>query len=793
MARLASRSKLTALAAALVIAYGAAATAWLLSWLEPVDSAEQSTIDWRFRTRGPVGEKPENIALVTIQEDADLPYWAPVPRRHLAEVVSSLAAGGARLIGLDIFLGKRSFDAEGDSLLAAAMEQAGNVVLVSYLEEEEGRWREHKALDYFQSKALDYGYASFPAAAGVEAVREGLGAVEVDGKHALSLAACLYAHYQGLDTATLRRRDWSQPSKELPGAGDDYRHIIDYNGPPYQHYQEQEEELPGGLTVMSSKWVPLVGRAPDGPFAGRIVLLGSGLLDAPDLYRTPYFSSRYNFHKTFGVEIHAQFLHTLLKSARLERSGFFLTAFLVLCPAFLAGLAAVRLRAHWVFLLTLFLVLLLWLWGFYTFVGAQRVIPLVTPTLAALFACLYGLVYVGSTDGKRKNEARERFAAVVGEQQLQEILEQPEVWAAEGEEQVVSALWLDLRQVEAKESMAGRETLMFYQDFWQQVSALVFKHAGSVLRYEDDSVLAVFGAPLVYKDHGAKALLAATDIAELWMALAPGRPKSSRSLHLGADSGRVFTGELAGGEHYAYRALGRPVENARRLALAQEGREQILVSQSLLDLAGDLAEVEAAGELNGEKAYRVVGRRNAPPLGAAQARLHPFWKYIRLDRKRDDPLAEPLLRDLALLADFNRRELRHLRPFLQPRSYRAGEYIFSQGEVGSAMYIIQRGAVDILQEGEEEDQAQLLQRLQSGDFFGELALLSDLPRPASAVAYEPTETVVLFQNGLYDLIEREPELGVRLTRTLSRVLGERLIQLNEELVSLQRQNAGAPR
>ena len=81
----------------------------------------------------------------------------------------------------------------------------------------------------------------------------------------------------------------------------------------------------------------------------------------------------------------------------------------------------------------------------------------------------------------------------------------------------------------------------------------------------------------------------------------------------------------------------------------------------------------------------------------------------------------------------------------------------------------------------------MLQRLKEGDFFGELALLSDLHRPASALAYEPAELLVLFQADLYDLIEREPELGVRLIRTLSRIMGERLIQVNEERVHLEEQ------
>ena len=106
------------------------------------------------------------------------------------------------------------------------------------------------------------------------------------------------------------------------------------------------------------------------------------------------------------------------------------------------------------------------------------------------------------------------------------------------------------------------------------------------------------------------------------------------------------------------------------------------------------------------------------------------------------------------------------------------------------MYIIQSGAVDILQETEHRD-SQLLQRLSMGDFFGELALLTDLPRSASAVTYGPSELLVLFQADLYDLIESEPEMGVRLIRSLARIIGERLIHVNDEFVRVDRQGSTA--
>ena len=790
MARLASRSRTTVLALALVIAYAAGLAAYLLSFLEPVYNAELGTLDWRFLFRGPIGEKPPEIVLVTVDEEADLPYWAPVPREHLAKVITSLSRGGARLIGVDFYLGSSSFDARGDSLLQEAIRQAGNVVLVSFLARDtEGQLQEHLAMPFFQEAALDYGYATFFTGTGAESVRDGKVAAGIQGKHALSLAGCLYARARGLDTGQIRQLDWSKRHPDLPGSQDDYRQIVDYNGPPFQYYRGLDHEMPGGIAAFPSHQVAtlppmLVQRF----FQDRIVLLGSGLSDAPDIYRTPFFSQQYNYERTFGVEIHAHFLRTLLSGGALQRSGFFLTALVVLVPAFLAALVAVRLRAYLAFPLTVVDLLLLWALGFFLFGAHQLVVPLIMPTLAGGLACLFGLIYVGSTDGRRKNEARERFGPMVGPEQLEQLLEQPEAWVTDGEERIVSILWACLRAPEGGGNQnSARETVVFFQEYWNRMSALVFKHGGAIFRYEEDSLAAVFGAPLPGREHAQQATMAAIDLAEAWLGLRQDGGHPNWDLRVGADTGRVFLGELGGGERFAFRVLGGPVDRARSLAEIPDGEGDIRISRELLGQVETQVEADPVGSVDGEPIFRVRGRVAAPPIGAAQQPANPFWKYLGLGRDREDPISEELLSQLALFADFNKQDLRHVRPLLYHRAYKGGERIFTQGEVGSGMYVIQRGSVDILQE-EEGQPTQLLQRLGEGDFFGELALLSDLPRPASAVAYEPTELLVLFQADLYDLIERAPELGVRLIRTLSRILGERLLQVNEQLVRLEHSN-----
>jgi adenylate cyclase len=769
---------------ALVVAYAAGILAYLLTFLGPIDQAEQQTLDWRFLFRGPQGEKSQEIVLVTVGEEANLPYWAPLPRTHLASVIRSLHLGGAKLIGVDFFLGKHSFDAQADTLLRNTIRDAGNVVLVSYLDRgEDDKLRQNLAMPFFQDAALDYGYATFFTDTGIESVREGTAALGIEGKHTLSLAGTLFAHRQGLDTDEIRALEWVKRNPALPGHDDNYRRVINYTGPPYQFYRRLDREMPGGIAAFHSHQVagfppPLAQRF----FKDKIVLVGSGLSDTPDLYRTPFFSESYDYEKTFGVEIHAQFLQTLISPRQIEWSGFFLTCLLVLLPAFGAGFAAIKWQPYLALPITVAVILSLWILGFYVFESYTLVIPVILPTLSTALACLLGLAYLASTEGKQKDEVRDRFRPMLSAGQLEEVLSYPEAWNTEGSEQVVSVLWARLSPSDTRDpTLSAREKVAFFQDYWDAVSQVLYKHHGTIFFYEEGAVGAVFGAPipLPYKDHAGQAAHGAVDLAEAWITFRRGRKVDSWVLSIGVDMGPAQIGELGTGDRHTYRVLGRPTDRAR--TLTEHGEDQIQGTQELIDQVGEL--VSSSPLANGDEGiHQITGRIAAPVIGSADKPANPFWKYVAFDRDPEDPVSEKLLAGLSIFSDFQKRDLHRIRPALYHRTYKAGERIFSQGEVGSAMYIIQSGQVDILSESDDGASSELQQRLSEGDFFGELALLSDLHRPASAVAYEPVELLVLFQADLYDLIGREPELGVRLIRSLSRIMGERLIHTYDELM-----------
>src|SRR5204863_8277839 len=103
-------------------------------------------------------------------------------------------------------------------------------------------------------------------------------------------------------------------------------------------------------------------------------------------------------------------------------------------------------------------------------------------------------------------------------------------------------------------------------------------------------------------------------------------------------------------------------------------------------------------------------------------------------------------------------------------AYSAGETIFSQGDLGTEMYIIQEGEVHIIKHINNE--SHLLSKLEKGDFFGEMALLESVPRTADAIAH--TDVKVLLINGARfdEMLRKNPEIAVRIIRKYSKRLRE---------------------
>lgn len=159
--------------------------------------------------------------------------------------------------------------------------------------------------------------------------------------------------------------------------------------------------------------------------------------------------------------------------------------------------------------------------------------------------------------------------------------------------------------------------------------------------------------------------------------------------------------------------------------------------------------------------------------------MDSFWGNIF--RQTDEESVYALLRDIPLFDELSGGELAEVKSILHRREYSPEEVLFHQGNPGVGMYIIQEGTIEIVYEPTDETLAEL----SDGDFFGELALLNETPRSATAVAKTESVLYGLFRPDLLGLVEREPALGVQLLLRMSKVISERLIQTNEQVQELR--------
>jgi CRP-like cAMP-binding protein len=93
-----------------------------------------------------------------------------------------------------------------------------------------------------------------------------------------------------------------------------------------------------------------------------------------------------------------------------------------------------------------------------------------------------------------------------------------------------------------------------------------------------------------------------------------------------------------------------------------------------------------------------------------------------------------------------------------------GQLIFSEGEIGREMFIVRTGSVD-LKIGDE-----LIETVEQGGVFGELALVDPAPRSATAVAGPDCSLVLVEDSSFNDLLRRVPGLGLEIMRVMARRL-----------------------
>jgi signal-transduction protein with cAMP-binding, CBS, and nucleotidyltransferase domain len=113
------------------------------------------------------------------------------------------------------------------------------------------------------------------------------------------------------------------------------------------------------------------------------------------------------------------------------------------------------------------------------------------------------------------------------------------------------------------------------------------------------------------------------------------------------------------------------------------------------------------------------------------------------------------------------RDIRSRMETLVEKTYAPGEIIFRRGDSADRLYVINEGEVEVIQGGEGENET-ILARLGTGEYFGEMALLSNAPRNATIRAATDLEVLTIHRDDFTSLHGSIPALRQSLEEAMER-------------------------
>ena len=139
---------------------------------------------------------------------------------------------------------------------------------------------------------------------------------------------------------------------------------------------------------------------------------------------------------------------------------------------------------------------------------------------------------------------------------------------------------------------------------------------------------------------------------------------------------------------------------------------------------------------------------------------------------------EDMLKNVPIFSELGRRDLERLSKLMVPRAIKAGEVIIKEGDQAAGFFVISAGTVEVVRGADRAD-AQVLNALGPGDFFGEMALFEGFPRNATVRATEDTECLAMTRWDFMAEMKNHPEIAVSMLPVLVRRLRDVDAHVNE--------------
>ena len=124
-----------------------------------------------------------------------------------------------------------------------------------------------------------------------------------------------------------------------------------------------------------------------------------------------------------------------------------------------------------------------------------------------------------------------------------------------------------------------------------------------------------------------------------------------------------------------------------------------------------------------------------------------------------------LLKGVPIFAKMEPARLKLLAFTSERMNFAEGQEVCHQGDPGDTMYVILGGIADVLIDTPGGQIA--VAELKKNNFFGDIAILCDVPRTATIKASEPLSTLMIKKDMFYRLVAEIPEMAIEVMRALA--------------------------
>lgn len=123
-----------------------------------------------------------------------------------------------------------------------------------------------------------------------------------------------------------------------------------------------------------------------------------------------------------------------------------------------------------------------------------------------------------------------------------------------------------------------------------------------------------------------------------------------------------------------------------------------------------------------------------------------------------------VLAGVPLFAGLSKKELAQVASIAEELDFRAGKQLIREGGPGREFFVLLEGSAEVTRNGKR------LAIRKTGDFFGEIALVSDRPRMATVTTLEPSIVLVVTETNFRRVVRKSPEIALKILQAV----GERL-------------------